>query len=133
MTYCLDTNTVSHFFKGSGRVAERLLATPPTEVALPAVALYELYVGIDTSSARARRRTAFQSFLQAVTVLPFESKAAEASAHLRKTLEADGTPIGPLDVLIAGTALANRATLVTHNVKEFSRVEGLILEDWFAR
>jgi tRNA(fMet)-specific endonuclease VapC len=50
---------------------------------------------------------------------------------VRAVLEGRGTPIGPLDTLIAGTALCHRATLVTHNVKEFTRVDGLVVEDWF--
>ena len=50
---------------------------------------------------------------------------------MRATLEKAGTPIGPLDMMIAGTALANKAILVTHNVKEFTRVEGFNVEDWF--
>lgn len=131
MKYCLDTNTVIHYFRGRGQVAQRLLATTPSEVAIPAVGLYELYVGIYRSPARTSRLKSLQTLLASVTVLPFGAREAEASAGVRAALEAKGTPIGPHDVLIAGTALAYRATLITHNVNEFSRVEGLRFEDWY--
>ena len=66
-----------------------------------------------------------------IQVLPFTENEAEITAKVRATLEKAGTPIGPLDMMIAGTALANKAILVTHNVKEFTRVEGFNVEDWF--
>lgn len=57
---------------------------------------------------------------------------AKAAAALRARLELEGTPIGPMDTLIAGTALAHRGVLVTRNVREFGRVAGLSVEDWYA-
>lgn len=65
------------------------------------------------------------------TVLPFGLLEAKASALVRASLEKQGKPIGPIDILIAGTALSQGATLVTHNTKEFGRVEGLSLVDWY--
>ncbi len=64
-------------------------------------------------------------------VLPFGNAEAKASAQIRAQLEKEGTPIGPYDILIAGTALANRATLVTHNLEEFKRIEDLNVIDWY--
>jgi len=127
----LDTNTVIHYFKRAGRVAERLLATPPREVAIPSLVVYELEVGILKSGDAPRRREQFGAFLEYVTVLPFERREAEAAARIRTVLETQGKPIGPMDVLIAGTALAHGATLVTRNTREFERVEGLELENWY--
>ncbi len=112
-------------------MAERLLATPPREVALPSVVVYELEVGIFKSRDAVKRREAFNGFLQHVAVLPFAREEASAAARIRTALEAEGTPIGPLDVLIAGTALAHGATLVTRNVREFARIGGLELENWY--
>jgi tRNA(fMet)-specific endonuclease VapC len=129
--FVLDTNTLVFFFRGAGRVAERLLATPPSEVLLPAVVLYELEVGVLQSASPKRRREQLQELLDLVAVLPFGAREALAAARLRTELELGGRGIGPLDTLIAATALANTATLVTHNVKEFSRVKGLRVEDWF--
>jgi tRNA(fMet)-specific endonuclease VapC len=129
--YALDTNSVIFFLKGQGRVAERLLAARPVDVALPAVVLYELEVGTARSVAPARRREQLAVLVDAVRVLPFGAAEAQAAARIRTELERAGKPIGPLDTLIAGTALAHRATLVTHNVREFRRVRGLEVVDWF--
>jgi len=129
--YALDTNSVIYFFKGMGQVAERLLGTPPREVALPAIVLYELELGLAKSSAPERRRSQVDELVRRVAVLPFGAAEARVTARIRADLERTGEPIGPLDFLIAGTALAHGATLVTHNTKEFSRVGGLSLEDWY--
>jgi tRNA(fMet)-specific endonuclease VapC len=64
-------------------------------------------------------------------VLPFGDEEARVAARLRSSLERTGRPIGPLDTLIAGTALCHGATLVTRNVREFARIEGLAVEDWY--
>jgi tRNA(fMet)-specific endonuclease VapC len=129
--YALDTNTVIDFFRGAGRVAERLLATPPGDVAIPAVVLYELEVGIARAANAERRREQLRELSARAALLPFRAPEAEASARLRTELERRGEPIGPLDTLIAGTALARGAILVTHNTREFGRVPGLRIEDWF--
>lgn len=128
--FVLDTNTVIYFFKGVGGVAERLFATPQHEVALPSVVVYELGRGVLKSGSE-KRREQFTTFLDAVTILPLGRSEAETAAQIRGALELRGLPIGPLDVLIAGTALAQGATLVTRNLREFSRVEGLKLENWY--
>ena len=129
--YLLDTNTLIYFFRGQGKVAERLLATPPAEVAIPAVSVYELEVGIAKSTQPTKRRRQLDELLEVVTVLPFDRAAAQAAAGVRSALEKTGQPLGPLDTLIAGTALAQRAILVTHNTREFKRVSKLALTDWY--
>ncbi len=129
--YALDTNSVSFFLKGRGRVGQRLLAEPPANVALPAVVLYELEYGAGRSQAPAPLRGQLDALLRALRVLPFAEAEARAAARIRLELEQAGKPIGPLDVLIAATALEQRAVLVTHNVKEFGRIKGLRLEDWY--
>jgi tRNA(fMet)-specific endonuclease VapC len=130
--FALDTNSLIYFFKGEGRVAERLLSIPPGEVAIPAIVLHELETGIAKSAEPERRRAQLDSMLKLVQVLVFGPREARVSARLRATLEAAGTPIGPLDTLIAGTALAHGAILVTRNVREFGRVPGLAVEDWYS-
>lgn len=129
--YALDTNTVIYFFKGMGNVATHLFNVPPYEIAIPAVVLYELQVGIAKSNAPEKRRNQLNELLTVVRVLPFTEHETAITARIRVALEKAGTPIGPLDMMIAGIALANQATLVTHNTKEFSRIDGLRLEDWF--
>lgn len=129
--YVLDTNSVVFFLKGEGRVGERLLARKPAEVALPAIVLYELEIGVARSKLPARRRQQLDTLLDAVRVLPFGPTEALAGAQIRADLERSGEGIGPLDTLIAATALAHRGTLVTHNTREFRRVRGLTVQDWY--
>ncbi len=71
--------------------------------------------------------------LSVITVIPFADAEARQAAEIRAALESRGMPIGPMDTLIAGTAMAHGATLVTRNVAELGRVEGLLIEDWFGR
>ena len=129
--FALDTNTLIYFFKGEGDVARHLLATPPTQVAVPTIVLYELYVGIAKSSAPSRRTQQLQGMIDVVTIMDFSARAAKESAEIRAVLERAGTPIGPVDTLIAGIARANNAVLVTRNEREFSRVEGLKIVNWY--
>ena len=129
--YALDTNTLVYLFKGMGRVGDHLLAESPADVAIPSVVIYELELGIVQSTQPAKRRKQLDSIAAAVIVLPFDEASAKRAAQIESALRAAGTPIGPHDVLIAGTALAHQATLVTHNGREFRRVEGLSVVDWF--
>lgn len=129
--YLLDTNILIYFFKGIGDVAETLLTKSPKDIAIPSIAIYELEVGIAKSKSPKKRKKQLETLISRIAVLPFASKEAEVAAMIRAELEKTGTPIGPYDTLIAGIALSANAILVTHNTKEFSRVEGLSLEDWF--
>lgn len=131
MSYVLDTNTLIYFFKGVGQVASHLYSCDPYEVIVPTVVLYELNVGIQKSTHPAKRLAQLSTLLEQVQVLSFGRREAEVSAQIRATLERQGKLIGPYDIQIAGCALANNATLVTHNIKEFERVEGLVVVDWF--
>jgi tRNA(fMet)-specific endonuclease VapC len=128
--YALDANTVIHYFKGKGAVAKRLLAVAPAEIALPSIVLYELEVGRLKSRNPERRRKDLEELTLFATILPFGPREAAAAAQVRADLEQSGLPIGPHDVLIAGTVLSHRAILVTNNVSEFRRVHGLTVEDW---
>ena len=131
--FVLDTNILIYYFKGMGQVAEQLLNVSPSEIRIPTVVLFELYVGIAKSSSPEKRSQQLSNLLTQVAVLPLDSKAAKCAAQLRACLEEQGQPISPIDILIAGTALAQSATLVTHNVREFSRVPELVVVDWFSR
>jgi tRNA(fMet)-specific endonuclease VapC len=88
-------------------------------------------LGIAKSTSPARRRVQLEALLSCVRLLPFDRAAAESSARVRAALERAGTPIGPMDTLIAGTALAAGAVLVSRNLQEFQRVPGLQVVDWF--
>jgi len=129
--FALDTNSVLYVLKGRGRVAERLLATPRTEVTVPAVVVYELEVGTLKSASSVRRRSQLWDLIGPMQILPFGDEEAKVAARIRAQLEQAGMSIGPLDNLIAGTALHHGATLVTHNTDEFTRVPDLQIEDWY--
>ncbi len=131
MIYALDSNVVIHAMKGMGNVAAKLARVSPDQITIPAVVAYELKFGALRSGNPAGRRRDLERLLEAVRVLPFDEACAEHAADLRFQLEQAGKSIGPMDVLIAGTALANGARLVTHNLREFERVPGLKAEDWY--
>ncbi len=129
--YVLDTNTLIYFFKGVGNVSRILLSKPPREIGIPSIVLYELEVGIAKSKAPRKRLQQLENIISVINVLPFTAKEARSSATVRAQLERTGIPIGPIDILISGTAIANQAILVTHNVKEFKRINKLEIEDWY--
>lgn len=129
--YILDTNTLIYFFKGLGGVAGTLFSTEPANIGIPAIVIYEIQTGIAKSTSPRKRKQQLKSLTEAVAILPFSIEEAKASATIRSRLEQNGTPIGHYDVLIAGTAMAHKGILVTHNLTEFKRVKGLKTEDWF--
>ncbi len=129
--YVLDTNTLICFFKGVGNVAKNLLNHSPREIGIPSIVLFELEVGIAKSSAPDKRMKQLEEIISIVSILDFTAKEAKVAAAIRAQLEKAGTPIGPFDTLIGATALANQSTLVTHNIKEFSRINKLPIEDWY--
>lgn len=130
--YILDTNTLIYFFKGMGNVSGRFLAVSPKEIAIPAIVIYELEYGIAKSASPKKRQTQLNEICSLVNILPFGDKEAFSSASVRAKLEKRGAPIGPYDILIAGTALAHQGVLITNNLKEFSRVPKLKTENWYS-
>ncbi|OGA26565.1 MAG: nucleotide-binding protein, partial [Betaproteobacteria bacterium RIFCSPLOWO2_02_FULL_68_150] len=120
--YALDTNTVLDYFRNRGNVAKNLLAVPADEIALPAIVAYEVWFGVLGSQNPRRRQSQFEQFLATVEILGFDSAVGRRAAELRLALEQRGEGIGPMDTLIAATALAHNATLVTRNIREFGRV-----------
>jgi tRNA(fMet)-specific endonuclease VapC len=125
----LDTNAVIHLLKTANSfLTQRLREHRPEDVCLSAIVTHELYFGAYKSA----RVSANLERLQALRfeVVPFDLEDSIAAGEIRAKLQAEGTPIGPYDVLIAGQALARGLTLVSANMKEFRRVEGLIVEDW---
>jgi len=129
--FMLDTNTLIYFFKGIGEVEENLFIHSPKDIFIPSIVIYELQVGIAKSNNPQKREKQLETLLEQVNITPFGEREAKASALIRADLEKKGIPIGPIDVLIAGSAKAHNLTLVTHNTKEFMRVDGLALKDWF--
>jgi tRNA(fMet)-specific endonuclease VapC len=131
MRYLLDTTVVSDFTRGVPAVLTRLKATSREDVAICTVSAMEIEYGLMLNPARARSiEPMIRSLLKDVQVFPYESADASATAAVRAALTKRGTPIGPYDVMIAGTALRRGLVMVTSNGGEFARVDGLLLEDW---
>ena len=130
MNFLLDTNAVIDLFRGLGNVAVNLALRPPSAIAVSSVTVFELERGIALSGGSEKRRHQLAAFLSRCTILHFDTATASAAARIAVELQRAGLQIGPFDTLIAGVAVANGATLVTHNTREFARVPGLPLEDW---
>ncbi len=128
----LDSNTISYYFRGDPQVVPRLQALRPIDFGVSAIVEYELRYGLLRlpNDVAAPRLAALAQLLRPMQLLPFDSECATHAARIRVELEAAGTPIGPHDTLIAATALRHQATLVTRNVREFSRVLGLQCLNW---
>ena len=131
MTYVLDTNTLIYFFKGIGNISSKLLGTPPKDIGIPSIVIYELEVGIANSTSPQKRIQQLGNLVSTVNVLSFRLQEAKRASQIRAALEKQGQPIGPYDILIAATALTNNAILITRNAKEFGKVPQLQLTDWF--
>lgn len=129
--YLLDTNTLIYFFKGLGRIPERMLAAAPGEIVLPSITVYEIETGITKSKQPEMLRKDLDDLLSMINVLPFGMPEARSAARIRAYLETAGTPIGPYDILIAAIAMVNDLILVTRNVREFSKIERLRVENWY--
>ena len=129
--FVLDTNTLIYYFRGEGNVAANLLQIPPKDIGIPSIVVYELLVGIGKSRSPQKHTQQLETLLSAVNILPFGLEEAKRAAHIRVNLEQAGRPIGPYDVLIAATAMAQGASLVTHNKREFERIGQLEIIDWY--
>jgi len=131
MIYLLDTNTCINYLNGrSERVKQQIEMKHPDDIVLCAVVKAELFYGAMKSSRPESNLIKQKKFAAQFVSLSFDDRAAEEYGRIRAQLEKRGTPIGPNDLLIAAIAVANGVTLVTHNLREFEKVEGLRLEDW---
>jgi len=130
MRYLLDTNTCISAMRNEPAVVARMLATSPGDCAISTITSYELYTGVEKCSDPSREVAKVGTLLRTVHTLPFDSAAAQEAARTRAKLESQGFPIGPYDILLAGHALAAGLILVTANTAEFSRVAGLVVENW---
>ena len=124
----LDTNVLIHFLKGRSPVVERMKASPGRELAISCITRYELEFG--ALQVGAAKRKVVQELCADLQQIPFDEAAALEAAQIRSELAAKGRLIGPLDLLLAGTARSRGAVFVTGNTREFARVKGLRCEDW---
>lgn len=131
MKYMMDTNICIYAIKNKPEsVIRKILSQNPEDLCISVVTYAELMHGVEKSQAVEKNRIAMSLFLSAITVLDFDGEAAEVYGQIRAELERKGTPIAPMDLLIAGHARSQGLILVTNNTREFARVTGLRIEDW---
>ena len=131
MIRLLDTNTCIYFLnRASEKIVERFKQLSPSQIRLPSITVAELYYGAEKSKFKSRNREKAKRFVSTFEIVSFDEKACSAYAKVRYGLERSGTPVGPMDLLIASIGLAYNFTVVTNNVKEFQRVKGLKIENW---
>lgn len=128
MKYILDTDICIFALKQRLGVLKRLLRESPDDIAVSAMTEAELYFGALKSSQPERTHTQVAAFLEPLVILPFDSEAARKHAEIRYALL--GKPIGERDMVTAAVAAACGLVLITHNTREFARIEDLALEDW---
>jgi tRNA(fMet)-specific endonuclease VapC len=131
MIYLLDTNAcIVYLNRPMSLVRQKLQSLSPQDIAVCSVVKAELFYGAMRSNNTTRTLALQEAFLNNFVSLPFDDAAATIYGRIRAELAASGTPIGPYDLQIAAIAMANNLILVTHNTGEFSRVNGLQIEDW---
>ena len=129
--YMLDTNTCIFLINNkSEELARKITDAAIDEICVSTITQSELEYGVSKSQHKVKNAQALAKFLSTVTVLDYDTKAAEVYGEIRADLERKGKPIGPLDMLIAGHAKSAGKTIVTNNVREFGHVDGLVVEDW---
>ncbi len=132
MIYLLDSNICIYYLNGKSPHLRRQFESKSDDaIRLCSIVRAELLVGVLKHAEPFKQIAKITPFLQRFSSLPFDDSAAQLYASLRSHLEKTGQAIGPLDMLIAAIALTHNVTLVTHNIKEFKRVKGLVTEDWF--
>ena len=129
--YLLDTNTCIYIIKRQPtRALSKLQSLEVSDVGVSSITLSELEYGNSKSSKPEQNKLALAQFLAPLELLPYDDVAAAKYGPIRAHLESQGTPIGPLDTLIAAHALAIGCVLVTNNEREFSRIPDLQVENW---
>ena len=131
MRYMLDTNICIYAIKlKPEKLFQKLQGVEPEDVCVSSVTYAELVHGVEKSAAVEKNRLALSMLLANIEILNFDVDAANCYGKIRADLEKKGIPIGPLDMMIAGHAMSMGYTVVTNNVKEFSRVPDLKIENW---
>ena len=128
--YLVDTNTAIFFFNGNSKVISQWQSVHPNEIEISSITLFELYVGSTTSSKPDVRLNHINTFMKYINVLPVTSQEAAIAANLVGIQQKMGRTMGPMDSLIASTAVTHNLILVTNNTKHFEKVPGLLCTDW---
>jgi tRNA(fMet)-specific endonuclease VapC len=131
MKWMLDTNTCVDLIRGRDeRILRRMKRRSPDDLCVSSVTLSELECGAAKSTHPEKNRLALAEFMTPLAVVPYDDAVAPIYGRVRAVLEKKGTPIGPLDTMIAAHALSLSLTIITNNEREFRRVAGLKTQNW---
>jgi tRNA(fMet)-specific endonuclease VapC len=134
VNYLLDTCTISQWVRGNVGVLQRLKIIPPQQIGISTITYMEVEYGLKINPQRAAKiYPVIHSLLTVVTIIPYTQEDANTTAEIRTILKARGIPIGPYDVMLAGCAKQRGLIIVTDNLAEFQRIEGIVVENWVSR
>lgn len=131
MKYMLDTNMCIYAQKHMGNVVSNIQKHIESGICISSITLAELEYGIWKSVNKEKNRISLMQFISVIDILPFDKNAAEEYGKICAELSSKGNKIGYMDMLISAHAKSTDLIVVTHNMREFSRVDGLTAEDWF--
>ena len=131
MTYYLDSNILIFVLRGTNRgLAEKIDSIYDNEIKIPSVVMAEMIEGAYASNDTERNVEQTMKYLESFEIIPFDKDAAMIYGRIGAKLRAEGRRVGSNDLMIASTVISRNGILVTNNKKEFSRIDGLRLEDW---
>ena len=131
MIYVLDTDTCIYFLNGNYKsIADEILSRSLEDLAVTAISTAELYYGAYHSARKTKNIEVLDNLFEKIQILPLDMQSARHFGELKENLHREGKMLGPYDLLIASIVHSQSHTLVTHNVKEFSQVKGLLVVDW---
>ena len=131
MTYFLDTNICVFYLNGNyPALSEKFDSLSISSMKIPSVVAAELYYGVEKSEKREYNLARYNEFLSVFEIVDFDLMASRVYGKIRAALEVKGQVIGSNDMMIAATVLTHDAVLVTNNIKEFKRIDNLVIDDW---
>ena len=131
MKYYLDTNTIIYSVKGSySALADHFRKVPPQSIVIPTIVMAEIEYGAKKSRNYDETMAVYRRFTNVFEKVSFSEEASIVYGEIRSFLEKKGLVIGPNDLIIASTVIADKGILVTHNTKEFDRIPELNVTDW---
>lgn len=132
MQYLLDTRVLSDFVKGNVCTVDKIRSVSPYDIAVSSITCMEIEYGILRISGKKAEhiKSIMHEFISIIEILPLNKEVALEAAVIRSALHKQGSPIGAYNLLIGATAKFHQLVMVTGNIKEFERIEGLRIQNW---
>ena len=129
MIYMLDTDTVSFLVKKNPSIIKNIVKHEDDSICISAITYAELRFGLEKKGSE-KLFNEVNAIMGKITIIDFDDSQSEFYGKIRLELEKSGTPLGDMDMLIAAAALSSEAILVSHNIKHFSKIKNIRVEDW---